>query len=164
MSNQQIFQEIIIQIAGFLVVFWVLKKFAWGPLLGMVDKRRETIMGAFKDIESQKKALEALEVEYRKKLSAIEDEARSKIQEAARQGADLSKEIQDKARADAQKLIDRAHSEIEHDLVKAKLTLRNELAELSAEVTEKVIRARLTAEDHKRLVSEFVKDLERMKS
>ena len=162
MTNQQILQEVIIQVCGFAVVFWVLKKFAFGQLMGAIDKRRTAIADTFSDLEKQKKGLQALEDQYKQKLAHIEEEARAKIQEASRLGADLSKDIQDKARADAQKLIDRARAEIEQDLMKAKLSLRNEVAELSTELTEKALKIRMTAEDHKRLVNDFIKDLEKV--
>jgi len=162
MNNQQILNEIIIQILGFFVVFWVLKRLAWTKVLGVIDARRKTIADTFEDLEKKKKALEDLESEYRAKLEHIEEEARAKILEAAKAGAILARDIQDKARVDAQKLVDRAQAEIEQDLVKARLTLRDQVVDLSALMAEKIIRAKLTAAEHKRLVDEFIKDIEKV--
>src|SRR5687768_17350975 len=102
-----ILSEIAVQILGFVIVFFVLKKLAWSKLLGAVDARRKSIDDAFQDIENKKHAIDSLEKEYRQKIETIEQEARAKIQEAANQGLVLAKEIQDKARVDAQKMIDR---------------------------------------------------------
>jgi F-type H+-transporting ATPase subunit b len=162
MDNKQILSDILVQILGFAILFFILRRFAWGKLLGAIDMRRKTIADSFQDLEKKKAELEGLDAQYREKLRYIEDEARVKIQEAAKAGAVLSKEIQDKARADAEKLIDRARSEITQDLLKAKLSLRDQMVELSALMTEKIVRAKLTAEDHKRLVDEFIRDIEKV--
>ena len=55
MENSHIIKEVIVQIIGFLVVFFVLKKLAWGKLLGAIDARRKNIEDSFSDIEKQKK-------------------------------------------------------------------------------------------------------------
>ncbi len=160
--NNPILSEIIVQILGFFIVFLVLRHFAWGKLLGAVDARRKSIDDAFTDIERQKKALVDLEKDYRNRLEHIEQEARFKIKEAADLGLVLAKDIQDKARADAQKMVERAEAEIKQDLAKAKLTLRDQIVGLSSLMTEKIIRERLDAQSHQKLVDEFIKDIERV--
>ena len=103
-----------------------------------------------------------LEKEYRNRLEHIEQEARGKIQEAANVGLALAKDIQEKARQDAQKLIDRAQSEIEQDIAKAKLSFRDDLVELSSLMTEKILSEKIDAREHEKLVDRFIKDLEKV--
>ena len=162
MDNRQILSEIIVQVLGFGIVFFILKHLAWGKLLGAIDARRSAIESAFKDIDDRKKGLEDLEKEYRRKLDQIEQEARQKIQEAANQGSLLAKDIQDKARQDAQKIVDRAKAEIEQDLVKAKLGLRDQIVTLSSLMTEKVIGETVDAERQRRLVDQFIREMEKV--
>ncbi len=148
------------QLLGFLIVFFVLKKFAFRPVLAVIDARRKKIEDEFQGIENQKKKLENLEKDYRARFENIEEIGRVKIQEAANVGVQLAKDIQEKARQDAQKLLERAHAEIAQDITKARLSMRDEIVELSGLITEKVIRERLDEKEHAKLVEKFIKDLD----
>ena len=152
--------EIFTQLLGFLVVFFVLKQFAFKAILGIVDARAKKIGDEFSAIEKQKKDLETLEKDYRKRLDQIEQEARVKIQQAADQGTALSRDIQDRARADVQKMVERAKDEIEQDLKRARLSMRNEIVEISSLITERVLAEKLEPKDHEKLVDRFLKELE----
>ena len=161
MENINILKEVAVQIFGFAVVFFILKKFAWKGLLGAIDERRHKIEASFGDIENQKKSLAGLEKDYRARLDNIEEAGRVKIQEAANVGVALARDIQDKARQDAQKMIDRAHVEITQDIAKARVSMRSDLVELSALITEKIIREKLDASEHDKLVDRFLKELQK---
>lgn len=158
----KILSEIIVQALGFFVVFLILKKFAWSGILGTIDARRKKIQDEFDGIEKSKKGLEDLEKQYKAKLEHIEQEARVKIQDAANVGMSLAKDIQEKARADAQKMIERAKAEIDQDIAKARIQMRNDIVDLSGLITEKIIRERLDAKQHEKLVDQFIKDLEKV--
>ena len=162
MENSQILKEIVVQILGFAVVFLVLRKFAWKGLLGAIDLRRKRIEDEFAELAKKKQGLEDLEKEYRVKLERIEETARVKIQEASNIGLALAKDIQEKARVDSEKLITRAKAEIEQDLAKVKLKMRDEIVEISTMISEKLLKEKLTAQDHQRLVGDFLKELERV--
>ncbi|MBI4352472.1 MAG: F0F1 ATP synthase subunit B [Candidatus Omnitrophica bacterium] len=160
MDNKQIFSEIIVQILGFLIVFAILKQFAWKGLLGAIDARRRKIEEGFSEIDGKKRDLEELHREYRSKIANIEQEARAKIQEAAGEGLRVAGEIQEKARQDAEKIVERARVEIQQDLQKARLEMRDETVEVSSLMTEKILRQKLDAKEHERLVEQFIKEME----
>ncbi len=162
MDNRQILSEIVVQILGFGVVFFILKQLAWKKLLGAIDHRRETIEQRFAEIDKQKARLVDLEKNYQKKLADIEETARAKIQEASKVGIELARDIQEKARLDAQKLLDRAKAELEQDLASARITMRNEVVEISGLMAEKVIASKLDPKEHERLVDRFLKELQGM--
>ena len=162
MDNSAIFKEILVQIIGFAVVFLVLKKFAWNSMLGMIDTRRKTIEDEFSSIEKKKKDLDDLEKEYKRRLEHIEQEAREKIQEASNIGIALAKDIQEKARVDAEKLFERTRAEIAQDIVKARLSMRNDIVEISSLMTEKVLREKMDAKEHEKMVEKFLKELEKV--
>ena len=163
MENSHILKEIIVQILGFGVVFLVLRKFAWKNLLGSIDSRRLKIEQEFAEIAKTKQGLEGLEKEYRTKIERIEEEARLKIQEASNTGLALAKDIHEKARFDSEKMVARAKAEIEQDLAKAKLKMRDEIIEISSMISEKVLKEKLSAQDHEKLVAGFLKELEQVK-
>ena len=150
------------QLLGFLIVFFILKKFAFGPILGIVDARRKKIEDEFADLENRKKGLETLEKEYRVRLDKIENEAREKIQEAAKIGQGLAKDIQEAARVDAKRLFERTQADIEQEIAKGRLSLRNDIIEISTLMTEKVLREKLDAQEQAKLVDKFLKELEKV--
>ena len=154
--------EILTQLLAFLVVLWILKKFAFKPILGMIDQRRKVIQDSFLDIDQKKRDLEDLEKDYRKKLENIEEAARAKIQEGSAAGLSLARDIQEKARLESQKLIDRARGEIDRDLAQARLQIRDEVVELSSLMTEKIIQQKLNDAEHKKLVEQFIKEMEKV--
>jgi F-type H+-transporting ATPase subunit b len=161
-DNKQILSEIVVQILGFGVVFLILKHFAWGKLLGAIDARRKKIGDELLDIERQKRNLDHLENEYRKKFDTIDQDARAKIQEASNVGLELARDIQEKARMESQKLIERAQSEIQLDLDQARLKIRDEVVGLSGLMTEKVIKHKLNEAEHKKLVEQFILEMEKV--
>ena len=85
-----------------------------------------------------------------------------KIQEAAGLGTVLARDIQEKARQDAQKMIERARAEIEQDLAQARLSMRDQLVELSSLMTEKILEEKISPQEHERLVDKFIKELEKI--
>lgn len=163
MDNSQILKEIAVQILGFAVVFFVMKKLAWSGLLGSIDARRAKIKNELAAVEEGRHKLEALEREYRKKLDGIEETARQKIQEAANVGVALARDIQEKARADAQRTLDRAKEEIAQDIQKARVQMRNDIVEISSLMTERILSEKLEAKDHDKLVDKFLKEIELLK-
>ena len=162
MENTQILKEIAVQLIGFAVVFFVLKKLAWSKLLGAIDARRQKIGDEFSAIEQGKKKLEALESEYHKKLENIEQEARVKIQDAANVGVALARDIQDKARSDAQRMVERAKEEIDQDIQKARMSIRDQIIEVSSLMTERIISEKMDAKEHEKLVDKFLKEIEKV--
>ena len=162
MDNKQILSEIIVQVLGFLVVFGLLRYFAWNKLLGMIDARRKKIADEFQRIEDQKKALADLEKDYRQRIENIEHEARAKIEAAAISGEALAKEIQEKARLDAEKLIERAQRELAQDIQKARVMMRDQIVEISGLMTEKILKEKMDSKDHEKLVDQFIKEIEKI--
>jgi F-type H+-transporting ATPase subunit b len=154
--------EMVTQLLGFLIVFVILKKYAFASILGIIDARRKKIADEFAGIEHKKHEMETLEKEYRTRLDKIEEAAREKIAEASKIGQNLAKDIQEAARLDAKKLFDRTQSDIEQEIAKGRLALRNEIVDISTMLTEKVLRERLDAKEQDKLVEKFLKELERV--
>ncbi len=154
--------EILTQLLAFLIVLCILKRFAFRPILAVIDQRRKVIEDSFSDIDRKKRDLENLEKDYRQRLEHIEEAARAKIQEAANAGLALSKDIQEKARLDSEKLIERAKAEIEQDLGRARLSMRDEIVELSSLMAEKILEEKMNPKEHERLVDKFIKELEKI--
>ena len=154
-------QQIISQAISFLILLVLLKRFAWKPLLAMLDQRRARIEEDLRQVAQQKDELDRTQQEYAKRLGAIEAEARTKIQQAILEGKQISMEIQDQARAQGLALIEKSKETIELELAKAKVTLRNQLAAMTVGAVERILQERLDTEKDKRLVDSVLEQLER---
>ncbi len=146
---------------SFLITLWILKRFAWGPLLGLIDERREKIVGEFETIEREKEKAEALNLEYAAKLREIDSERRTKIVEAVNEGKKIAEEIQASARNEAQEIRRKSKSELERELAKAKVQLKNDMVSLALSATEKLLREKLEEPQHRKLIGDYIDELEK---
>ena len=161
MDLAQALQELSVQAVGFLVLFAVLKRVAWRPLLSLLDERRRRIEDGFTQLASSKEELARLQADYGRRLSRIEDEARAKIQQAVLEGKRIAMEIQEDARAQGTALMHKSKEAVALELAKAKVTLRDDLVSMATEAIERILRGRLDAERDRRLVEEVLDELER---
>lgn len=156
-------QQILTQALGFLILLFILKKIAWKPLLSLLDERREKIATEFRTIEHTKSDLARLEQDYKARLADIDAQARQRIQEAISEGQRIAVEIQEKAREDAKETLNKARENIGYEVAKARVELRNQVAGLAIMAAEKVLKEEINAERHKRLVTDFIEQAERIR-
>ncbi len=149
-------EQILTQIVAFLILYWILKKFAWKPLQEILDKRKNLIQSEFDLIDSKKEDLQKITELYDQRMKSIEEERHQKIQEGIEKGNQLALGIQDKAHLQAKAILDRAKSEIEREVIKGKMELKNELVEIAAAMTEKILHEKLDAKKQSALLSSFV--------
>jgi len=157
-------QQIFSQVLSFLLLLWVLRRFAWKPLLSALDARREHIESELSKAAQGRQEMERLQEDYRKRLSSIEEESRSKIQQAVIEGKRISGEIQEEARGQAHAIITKAKEAVEMELAKAKVTLRDQIARMTVNATERLLRRKLDEKADRHLVDEALKELERMEA
>lgn len=148
--------QIIVQILGFLVMLWVMKKYGWIPLLEILENRRKKIEGEFDAIAAQKEEVKKLGLEYEAKLKSIDAEARRKIQEGHKMGL----KIQEEAHVRAKELLKKTQLEMENELVKVKNQLKNDVVTLVIRTTEKVLHENLDISDQRKLISNFIEEAE----
>ncbi|MCJ7578016.1 MAG: F0F1 ATP synthase subunit B [candidate division Zixibacteria bacterium] len=148
--------QIVTQIIGFLIAVFLLKKFAWKPLLSILEERRSKIKSEFDNIDKEKKKVEDLLSDYQTKLKEIDSLARVKIQEAAREGQKMANEIKENARKESKDILTKGREEIQRDVDKAKVQLKNDLVNMTMRVAEKLIRERLDEEKDRKLIAEFI--------
>ena len=145
---------------GFLVFVWILAKFAWGPILGMLDERRETIQQDYAAAEKNLEEAEQLKVEFESKLQDIKVIEREKVQEAVQRGEGLAKSIVDKANDDAGARKAKAEQDIEIEAQKAQIHLRDSVVSMALGAAEKVIGERLDDDLHRKLIQEYIDTVE----
>jgi F-type H+-transporting ATPase subunit b len=152
-------KTLLTQVVGFLIVVWLLRKYAWSGLLEFMEKRRETIAAEFENIEKTRADAEALKRKFDEELSNIEQTRRLKIQEAVSEANELASEINENARKQALELRSKANRDVELELDKANVVLRDRMVDAVITTTEKIIRERLDDDKHRQLINEFLKDV-----
>ena len=146
---------------GFLIVVGLLKKFAWGPILDLIEERREKISGEFREIELQKQDVDSLRSDYEARMKEIESEKRQKLVEGVNEGQKIANELKVKAQSEAREIITRAETESERELVKARVQLKDDMVRLTMGAAEKILGEKLDAEKDSRLVSGYIDQLEK---
>ena len=151
--------QVLTQIAGFLLLVWGLRKFAWGPLIGMLEARRERIAGDFREAERVKAEAQELKGRYEQVLRGIDAQARQRIQEAMSEGQRLAGEVRSQAQTEAAARLERAADEIAREREKAKEILKEQIIKLSMRSAEKILRQQLDEKTQRKLASEFIDEV-----
>ncbi|MFA6915839.1 MAG: F0F1 ATP synthase subunit B [Parachlamydiales bacterium] len=153
-------EHIITQIIAFILMLYVLKRFAWKPLLKILDDRTEKIRKSFVLIEEQKLEVNELAQLYENKILNIKEEGRVIIQEAVKQGREIADDIQHDAQNNAKEILKKAHEEVQRELVKARIELKNEIINTSTAIFEKLAHTKLNQAENEKLVSKLMDEVE----
>jgi len=153
-------EQVLTQIVAFLIMYWVLKRFAWKPLLKLMDERKELIASDFESIKNGKNEIQAIKDDYKDKLKDLEEEGKAKIREAVKEGHRLTEEIAAQARLDAQEILNKAKFEMEKEIRDAKNHLKDQMVGISMSLAKKVIQEELDLNKHKELIKEALQQVD----
>jgi F-type H+-transporting ATPase subunit b len=148
------------QLFGFLALLFILIKFAWKPMLATLADREASIDGALKAAEQARNEMANLKAENEKLLQ----EARLERDNILKKAQDASAKMIEEAKTEAGKqgavMIENAKAVIETEKKAALAEVKNQVAMLTLEVTEKLLRTKLSDDKaQSALVDEFIKDL-----
>lgn len=155
--------QILTHIVGFLIAFWVLKRFAFGPLLKLLEDRREKIRDDFDEADQAKATAAQLVADYEERIKNIEAEARQKIQEAITEGRRVSAEIKEQAHAEARGIIEKAKGDLIRDIATARVQLKQDIVAMTLDATRKILNESLDDQRHRKLIGEFIDQVETVK-
>jgi F-type H+-transporting ATPase subunit b len=141
-----------------LVVF-VLGKFAWGPILNTLQARETFIREALETAKRDRDEAELRLKEYEDRLAQARSEASGIVDEGRRDAGVVKQRIEDDARHEADKMVERAKREIQIATETATKELYQLSARLATEMAGKVIGRELTPQDHERLIAESLDGL-----
>jgi F-type H+-transporting ATPase subunit b len=151
---------IIWQIIGFLILLFLLAKFAWKPILSALEEREGTIEAALNSAEEARLEMANMVAENERLLQEARVE-RDKILKTANEYASrLIEEAKEDASKVGAKMIEDAKVVINTEKQAALTDVKIQVAELSLEIAEKLLRKKLSDEPaQKQLVDDFVKDI-----
>ena len=153
------FYTYIVQIMSFLILVWIIKRFAWKPLMNMMEKRRQYIADSLAQAEQERNEAARIKQEYQEDMHRARLEAKSIIEKATQESEQRAAEILDQARRETEKLKQAALAEIEREREKAVSELRLQVVNMSVAVAEKVIRHKLDIQGQEALIDQFIQEV-----
>ncbi len=151
--------HLLAQVVSFCIVCFILYRFAYGPILKMLEARRQQIAQGLANAEQIKAELAKTEAQRQEVRAQANAEANKFIEEARAAASRLQEQETQKAIAAAEQVVARAREAAAQDYVRRLAELKREVGRLVVEVTAKVAGKILTPEDQKRLAEETVKEL-----
>ena len=134
-------------LTAFLIVFFILRKFAWKPILNMLGEREKGIADSIAAADRVKAEMGQLQAENEKIMTQAREES-SKLMKEARETRDrIVNEAKDLAKTEANKILIDAQQQIQQQKMAALAEVKNEIGNLAVEVAEKILRTQLAQGD-----------------
>ena len=144
----------------FLIVFFLMKKYAWGPILKMIEERENSIEDALNSAQKAKEEMAEMHSTNEKLLAEARLEKEKMIKEAREIKEIMIADAKKSAQAEAQRVLDDARKSIENEKMAAINELKNQVALMSVEIAEKILRKDLSKDDsQKALVASLINDV-----
>lgn len=140
----------------FLLLLFVLTKFAWKPILSAVKNREESIRESIELAEKTKAEMEALKNKNEDLLKEARIERDKMIKEATETAKKLVAEAKDEAKAEQTKIVAEAQKIINAEKASAIAELKTQVAAMSLEIAEKVIKGELASDDKQKALAEQI--------
>ena len=145
----------------FSLLLVILKKYAWKPILSAVDERNKSIEDALKAADKAKKEMLALNTDNERILMEAKKERDALLKEGREIKESIITEAKDKAKVEADKILITAKEQISNEKMKAIIELKNQVAEMSIDIAEKILKSELSDKDkQKRLITQRLKSNE----
>jgi F-type H+-transporting ATPase subunit b len=152
----------ILQWIIFGILFFLLTKLLYRPLLDYLDRRRNEVEATLKEADRTRQEAEDRLEEYRKRLAGAEEEGREIKFQARAEGQKEREEILSQARLEASRVMERGRQEIDLQEKKARARLRKETVDLSINIAEKLMVRKLDREEQRKIIQRSIHEMEEM--
>jgi len=153
---------LVAQVLAFLLLVWLLSKYAWQPLMNMMEQRRASIESSLAQAAEERQQAEKIKKEYQEEMRQARHEAQEVIARATKVSEERAVEILALAREEAEKVKKSALVDIERERDRAILEVKAQVADLSVAVAEKIIRQKLDLPNQEKLIEQFIQELGEM--
>ena len=142
-----------------LTIYFVAKKFLFGPVMKIIADRQQEIDGMYADAGQARQQAEAMQAEYQQKLSTAQQTSERLVKEAMARGQAREEEIIRKANAEAAAIMDKAAADIAMEKKKALGDAKDEISDLAMAIAGKVVGRELNEADQSKLIDSFIDEL-----
>lgn len=134
-------------LVAFLVVLFILKKFAWGPIVKMLHERESGIADSIAAAEKVKEEMKLLQAQNETLLAQAREERTAMLKDAKETKDKIISEAKEQAKVEANKIMDDTRLQIERQKNAAMTEVKNEIGTLAVEVAEKILRKQLAGQE-----------------
>ena len=149
------------QIINFLIIFYLLKKFLYKPVLGMLKKREDKIQEGLKQAEEARLTLEKTLEEEKKILTRAQDEAKKIIEESRAQATAVSRDVEENTKKQAEKILLDARAQIEQDTKRMEQELGEKVSVLAEEMLTRSLEGIFGEREQKQILDKALKKIKK---
>ena len=146
-------------IVTFLIVLFILKWKAWGPLMSALDKREKDIREALSSAEKAREEADKVAEDYDEMIRKAQSEAQKIVAESKTTGERVREEIKETAEKEARDILDKAQVQIDSEKKKAVQEIKSVVVDFSLQAASKVIEKNLESEDNRRLINDTIEGI-----
>jgi len=144
----------------FIILLVILKKFAWKPILSALDKREKSIEDSLRSADRAREEMEKLKADNEKTMAEARLERDNMLKETKQTSEKILSEAREKANEEGRLLIEATRELIKNEKTAAVDEIRKQVAELSVDIAEKILREKLKDDKkQKELVDKLLKDI-----
>ena len=145
---------------AFALLIWILGKYAWKPIMKGLKEREVSIDEALNEANKAREEMKELQFSNEQLLKEAKEERDNILRDARKVKESIIEEAREKANTEANRIVENAKEAIEYEKMAAMHEMKNQLAKLSIEIAEKIIREELTTRDkHKSLIEKMLKEV-----
>ena len=154
-------KSLIVQMINFLLLLFLLTKLLYKPFVAKMEERSQAIKKSLEEAQAARAEAQRQREEHAAKIQAAHAEAQAIRASALTEAAEEQRRLVEAARVVAARLVESARADLAADLRRARQDLRQEVADLSITVAEKLVRKSLNDADHRKIVQDAIAGLER---
>jgi len=148
-----------VQLISFLILVWILARYAWKPLMKIMESRRQFIADNLAQAEQERKDAEKIRLEYQQEMLKARQEAQSIIEKATKNSEKRAEEILIEARKETEKIKQGALADIERERDRAIADVKAQVIDMSIAVAEKIIQHQLDMRGQEALIEQFIQEV-----
>ena len=143
----------------FIGLIFLLRKYAWGPILSAINERETSIKDALASAEAARKEMETLQSDNQRILKEARVEKETMLKEARNTRADLINTAKEEAKAEAEKILTQAQEAIQNEKRAAVNELKDQVGSIAMDIAEKILQKELESNDkQEQLISQYLKE------
>ncbi|CAM3459139.1 F0F1 ATP synthase subunit B [Marinicrinis lubricantis] len=146
-------------IVAFAILYFLLQRYAFGPLFSVMEKRREQVLGEMKNAEESRKQAEQYLAEQKQAIDEARKEALEIVEQARKTSVKQAEEIMARANEQSARMKEEALVEIESEKKRAVAELRSQVSAMSVMIASKIIEKQVDEKSQKELIDKYLKEV-----
>lgn len=152
-------ESTVIAIIAFGLLYWLLSKYAFGPLFSVMEQRRQLVKDEIANAEASRQQAEQQLSEQKQALLDARKEAQEMIEQARKSSSKQADDIIQAAQAEAKRLKDEALKEIQNEKNNAIATLRRQVSGMSVMIASKIIEKQVDEKSQEQLIDKYLNEV-----